>query len=209
MRPVPILAAATALVLVLVSSGGLAAPPDAPPASQPATDARLAALEAEVAALRAEVAMLAASDVRVPEPGQGVSVLVKVDGIPGDSVRDGHEDEIDAMAWSWGAINPAGEGALARDLVILKGIDKASAPLFFACASGTLIPQVKVALRWTVEGETSDFLVITLTDVRVASLEQGIDGGHELVTFSAAKVHMDYDDGRTSAGWDFAANTPG
>lgn len=212
MRPVSVLAAGIVLMLVLVSSGGLAAPPGgdaAPPASQPATDARLAALEAEVAALRAEVALLGASDVRVPEPGGGVSVFLNVDGIPGSSMRDGHEDEIDALAWSWAAVHPAGAGAHARDLVILKGIDKASAPLFLACASGATIPEVKMSLRRTIEGETSDFLVITLADVRVTSIAQGIDGAHELLTLSARKVHMDYDDGRSAAGWDFAATAAG
>lgn len=201
--------AGIALVLLALSSGGLASSPaeGSPSASQQAQDERIAELEADVAALRAEIAALATRDMRIPDQDTMMDMFLKIPSIPGDSARDGHEDEIEVMAWSWGAQNPTGERALSRDIILLKSVDSATAPLFLASASGEVLPDATIALRRTVEGETSDYLILRLADVRITSVEHGIDGRGELVTLSAAKITMEYDH-RIVAGWDFVANAP-
>lgn len=208
MKHTPMLAAGVILVLIAATSGGLATPPrhDASPYSQPATDARIAALESDLAALRAELAMLM-SDMRMPDATMQIDGFLKVPDIPGPSIRDGHEDEIQFVGWRWGAHNHAGDNALARDFVLFKHFDMSSPLLFQACASGKVFPEMTISFRRTIEGETSDYLVITLTEATVVSIAHGIDGQGEILTLRAGSVEMKYDDSIV-AGWNFVANTP-
>src|SRR6188474_238131 len=79
-------------------------------------------------------------------PAHATSQLVlKVEGIPGDSAVSGHENEIDVSSVSFGAsqtgIREAGGKASARrasltTFAITKNVDKASPKLFLACATG-------------------------------------------------------------------------
>ncbi|MBC6450901.1 Hcp family type VI secretion system effector [Actinokineospora xionganensis] len=141
--------------------------------------------------------------------------FLKVDGIEGSSVRDGHEDEIEFSSMKWGVSNGATNGSAAGKPVFANlalasaSTGKAGPPLMQAAASGQVIKQVTFSARRTIEGETSDFLVITLSDVIVSSYQAGDTGtSKEQVELSFSKIVINYDDGTAVAGWDLKAGRP-
>ena len=94
-------------------------------------------------------------------PAHAASELVlKVEGIPGDSLVPGHINEIDVSSVSFGAsqtgIREAGGKASARrssltTFAITKKVDKASPKLFLFCATGQPIQTAVLTFR-DVEG---------------------------------------------------------
>lgn len=141
--------------------------------------------------------------------------FLKVDGIEGNSVRDGHEDEIEFSSMKWGVSNGAANGSSAGKPVFANfalasaSTGKAGPPLMQAAASGMVIKEATFAARRTIEGETSDFLVITLSDVIVSSYQISDSGtSKEEIELSFSKIVIDYDDGTARAGWDLKAGKP-
>ncbi|MQA64086.1 MAG: hypothetical protein GEU86_22100 [Actinophytocola sp.] len=141
-------------------------------------------------------------------------LFLKVDGIEGVSVRDGHEDEIEFSSMRWGVSNGAANGTTAGKPVFANlalgsaNTAKAGPLLMQAAASGRVIKEATLSARWTVEGETSDFLVITLSDVIVSSYEMSSDTPNEEIELSFSKIVIDYDDGTARAGWDLKSGKP-
>src|SRR4051812_6380869 len=83
---------------------------------------------------------------------------LKLDGVEGEASAKGAEKQIEIYSFSWGASNPVSAGssggkALSAGRVsissfnIMKKCDKASAPLFQACASGKNFAKATVTLR--------------------------------------------------------------
>lgn len=141
--------------------------------------------------------------------------FLKVDGIEGSSVRDGHEGEIEFSSMKWGVSNGAANGSSAGKPVFANlalasaSTGKAGPPLMQAAASGQVIKQAVFSARRTIEGETSDFLVITLSDVIVSSYRISDSGmAKEEIELSFSKIVIDYDDGTARAGWDLKAGKP-
>jgi type VI secretion system secreted protein Hcp len=131
-------------------------------------------------------------------------LLLKLDGIFGDSVVAGHENEIEVLSVSFGVsqtgIREAGGRASARrsslsTINISKFIDKASPKLFLACATGQHIPSGVLTFRQVAAGVPPyEFLTITLTDVLVSSYQvsSGGDVPTESVSFSYTKIEYKY-----------------
>ncbi|MPZ00118.1 MAG: hypothetical protein GEU97_19450 [Actinophytocola sp.] len=185
--------AALVAVLALVAAGIHSTAP----ATQEAPAAEFATL----------AAMVAAQD--------SGDFFLKVDGIEGTSVRDGHEDEIEFSSMKWGVSNGAANGSSAGKPVFAnlalatESTGKAGPPLMQAAASGQVITQAIFSARRTIEGETSDFLVITLSDVIVSSYRMSDSGmAKEEIELSFSKIVIDYDDGTARAGWDLKAGKP-
>lgn len=74
-----------------------------------------------------------------------VDFFFKIDSIDGESVADGHKDEIQLLSFSWGGHNVssvAGTGGSGagkvdlQDLSVSKYMDKATTPLFKALCAG-------------------------------------------------------------------------
>jgi type VI secretion system secreted protein Hcp len=140
-------------------------------------------------------------------PAQAESELVlKVDGIPGDSAAPGHLNEIDVSAVAFGAsqtgIREAGGKASARrssltPFSITKKVDKASPKLFLACATGQHIQSAVLTFR-DVEAGTApyEYLTITLTDVLISSYQLGGNAGGDLplesISISYSKIEYKY-----------------
>jgi type VI secretion system secreted protein Hcp len=104
--------------------------------------------------------------------------FVKIPGIPGESVRDGHEDDIEIHSILFGLEAPYDRGGSRRrgrvdfDMVVVsKYYDRSSPPLKGALAANRRLGEVVVSVRRTVEGETSDYLVVTLTDASVVKYD--------------------------------------
>ncbi len=75
-----------------------------------------------------------------------VDIFLKLDGIKGESQDNKYKDEIDVLAWSWGAAQSgtthggsgSGSGKVSvQDLSITKYIDKSSPTLFQHCCTAS------------------------------------------------------------------------
>ena len=116
------------------------------------------------------------------EGGQSSSVKIdgflKVPDIPGPSERDGHEEEIEIHGVKFNMQAPhdpnsmSRRGRVALDMIVFtKYYDMASPYLKKALFDNTPMDEVVFSARRTIEGETSDYLVVTLTDASVMSYQ--------------------------------------
>ncbi|MFW5472440.1 Hcp family type VI secretion system effector [Knoellia sp. CPCC 206450] len=134
------------------------------------------------------------------------SIFVRIDSIKGESRERGHEDEIEAVSWSWGVAQATGAGAAGRgagrvgrptfsDFTFVHHVDAATPLLLKACATGQHLPKARVTVRKAGHGQ-HDFLVIELTEVSVSSVFTSIgaeaDAGDEVVVLSFAGVDLEY-----------------
>jgi type VI secretion system secreted protein Hcp len=133
-----------------------------------------------------------------------VDMFMKIEGIKGESRDKAHKDEIDVLAWSWGASNSgsahtgggAGVGKVnVQDLSFTKYIDKASPELMLACCNGKHFPTATLVVRKAGE-QPLDYLKIELTEAMVTSVSTGGSGGEdrltENITLNFAKVKQSY-----------------
>ena len=131
--------------------------------------------------------------------------FLKVPDIPGPSKRDGHADEIEVYKVDFNMHAPYDPNSLSRRgkvaldmMVFTKHYDMASPYLKKALFENTPFDEVKFSARRTIEGETSDYLVVTLTDASIMSYrmhpapdEQDIL--EEEVGFAYHKIKFVYD----------------
>jgi type VI secretion system secreted protein Hcp len=133
-----------------------------------------------------------------------VDILIKIEGVDGESVIQDHEDEIDVLAWSWGMSQSGsmhvGGGAGAgkvniQDVSLTKYVDKASPSLMRACCNGEHLTEATLTIRKAGK-DALDYLKIKMSPVLVTSLDTGGSGGEdrltENVTLNFAKVEVGY-----------------
>jgi type VI secretion system secreted protein Hcp len=114
----------------------------------------------------------------------GRSSSIKIDGflkvpdIPGPSERDGHEEEIEIHGVKFNMHAPhdpnsmSRRGRVALDMIVFtKYYDMPSPYLKKALFDNTPMDEVVFSARRTIEGETSDYLVVTLTDASVMTYQ--------------------------------------
>ncbi len=120
--------------------------------------------------------------------------FLKLGDLKGESVVDGHKDEIHVESWSWGMSQSGtthraqggGSGKVAvSDMSIVHFVDSASPGLTLACCNGKHFPEAKLTVRKAGE-KPLDYLVITLTDVIISSVSPGGSHGSDEIaeTFS-------------------------
>ncbi len=133
-----------------------------------------------------------------------VDQFIKFDGIKGESKDSKHKDEVDVLAWSWGAsqsgsFHTAGGGGSGKvsvqDLSFTKYVDKSSTNLFLKCCDGKHIPNAVLTVRKAGESPV-EYLKITMEPVLVTSYSTGGSGGEERITenitLNFAKVKVEY-----------------
>jgi type VI secretion system secreted protein Hcp len=157
-----------------------------------------------------------------------VDMFLKIDGIPGESTDNSHKDEIDILSYTWGETQPptasSASGASAgrvvmQDFHFAMRVNKASAKLFLACASGAHIRNAILTVRRP-GASPVEFLKWTLTDVTVASYQtaSNVPTGEpplDQISLRFAKIEVEYrpvkPDGSPDApiktGWDQQANS--
>ncbi|MBK1694026.1 Hcp1 family type VI secretion system effector [Chromatium weissei] len=157
-------------------------------------------------------------------------MLLKINGIEGESKIKGFEKQIDVLAWSWGESNSGsfhtggggGSGKVnVQDLSFTKWVDIASPLLLLYCATGQHIPDATLTIRKAggkVGSDAINYLIITMKELMVTSVSTGGSGGEdrltENVTFNFAKVEFKYtpQDEKGAGGtaktfkWDIEAN---
>lgn len=106
-------------------------------------------------------------------PDQPADGFLRLTGIPGSSVRDGHEDEIEVLTFHWGATAagslPGDRGEPELEPLLVACYSGIHSPLLLAhLLSGAQIASAVLSLRHTIEGETSDYAVLTMRDCRVS-----------------------------------------
>ena len=144
------------------------------------------------------------------EGGQSSSMKIdgflKVPDIPGPSERDGHEEEIEIHGVHFKMEAPRDANTLSRRgrvslgmVTFTKHYDMASPYLKRAIFDNTVFDEVKFSARRTIEGETSDYLVVTLKKASVLQYEmkQSEDQEdliEEDVGFAFQTIVFNYDD---------------
>jgi type VI secretion system secreted protein Hcp len=154
-----------------------------------------------------------------------IDMFLKLDGIKGESNDSKHRDEIDVLAFSWGASNygasasgGAGAGKVDfQDVSFTTFTNAATSSLLLKLAQGGVIKSGLLTLRKAAEVPV-EFLKIELTNCFVSTYSSGASGGEDRPTenFSLTfqKVEFTYteQDLKGSAGlthsmsWDLATN---
>jgi type VI secretion system secreted protein Hcp len=157
-----------------------------------------------------------------------IEAFLKLDGIDGESAKDGHTGEIEIKSVNWGTSHAStghtGTGHSSgkvdfADISIMKVADKSSPKLMLRCCDGKTIGTGKITFRKTAGDSKIDFLTYALTNVMVTSWQQsGNDSGDdqvaESVSFAATKVVVTYlpqkadgsADAKQQGGWDQGVN---
>lgn len=122
------------------------------------------------------------------------SGYLKIEDIPGESKRAGHEDEIVILSFNWGANrsvfrNSGGqrESGLPdiQSIGISKDYDASSPYLALACIKAKNLGEVILTLRKDQGDEHSDYLTITMTNTLVEAYSvSGGGGGNSLDSLS-------------------------
>ena len=106
-------------------------------------------------------------------------IVLKLDGIDGESVVKGHETEIDVLSYEQGidvvVIHEVGGGSAAgkpnfTPVRFRKNVDAASIPMLLACASGDRIAEARFTFLRGAGG--FEFYEVTLEDVLITHMVQ-------------------------------------
>ena len=120
-----------------------------------------------------------------------LKMVIKIDGVEGESKVKDHEGEIDVLEWDWGMVNTGsmhvggggGTGvAEVHDLTFKKQVDKASATLYQRCCKGTHITEGATLFMRKMGDDPLDFMKIKMSPVLVSSIDSGGSEGDESFT---------------------------
>lgn len=132
------------------------------------------------------------------------AIFARIDTIQGESKDARHRDEIEVISWSWGLSQSGGTGSGGggagkvsfRDLLFTHHVDKASPSLMKACATGKHLKAATITVRKGGGKSQAEYLVITLSDVLVASVSTSVSAEGDVtvedVALSFAKVDLEY-----------------
>jgi type VI secretion system secreted protein Hcp len=158
-----------------------------------------------------------------------VEIFLKLDGIDGESEKQGAKDYIEIFSFSNGASNPSsvafgtGSGAGKVDISSLslqKQLDKSTPKLFQNCCQGSHIAKGQMFVREATGDDTTQiYYQYDMTEVFVDSISWGGAAGggkpSESVSLSAKSLTITYwpqgSDGKLGTkipfGWDVSKNT--
>jgi type VI secretion system secreted protein Hcp len=109
-----------------------------------------------------------------------VEMFLKIEGVDGESLDVQHRNEIDVLAWSWGASNATKGGKPNfQDLSFKKFIDSSSVPLLALVATGQPVQEATLFVRKPGVGE---YLKFILKDITITSVSSGGSGGEDRLT---------------------------
>jgi type VI secretion system secreted protein Hcp len=155
-----------------------------------------------------------------------VDMFLDLDPIKGESKDKTHKEKIDVLAWSWGCSNSgtshSGTGSGAgkanlQDISITKYVDKSTADLLYACASGKHLAKAKLIVRKAGENPL-EYLCYNFENILVSAVSTGGGKGEERltenITLNFGKVKMEYwtqsdkgaKDKNALFAWDIPAN---
>ena len=103
---------------------------------------------------------------------------LKIDSIPGESRKKGHEDQIELTSWKFGMDQQAsvghghGSGAgrvSVRDIILTKAVCKADTALMQHCCNGKHIPEVTLYCEKAGGDSTVEYVKIVMKQVLVSN----------------------------------------
>lgn len=152
-----------------------------------------------------------------------------VDGVSGESQREGHEGEIELIGFDFGGSNPSsvgiggggGTGTVnLSSFNFVKKTDASSAELFRHMCTGKHFPTAKLTMYRSAGDSAIDYLTFDFEEVYVDNMNwsgsQGGDGiPNETVSFSFGAVKITYNEqkpdgtkgGAHEGGWDVRKGT--
>jgi type VI secretion system secreted protein Hcp len=138
----------------------------------------------------------------------GVTICLKLDGVPGESLVAKHKDEIDVLSWNWGLTQSAsahvstgaGTGSAdVKDLTITKYLDKSSPNLIKNCFIGANHKDAVLSVMKATGkgGDAITMVKITMAGpVFISSVHTGEHGDNdrfvETVSLNFATVKFEY-----------------
>lgn len=150
-----------------------------------------------------------------------IDIFAKLGDIKGESQDARHKDEIEVQSLSWGVTAVSGGGGGAgggagkpsfHDLSFVHRIDRSSASLMKACATGQHLREGTISQRKAGQGQ-QDYLIITLKKVRITSVTIETERERpdvETVTLRFGEIALEYKpqkpDGSLDAGVQFNFN---
>ena len=160
--------------------------------------------------------------------GQSFDMVIKIDGIPGESTLSGHAGEINVLSYSDGIASCAPNSstktvckAIASSLNFMTSMDKSTIPLRLAVASAKLIPTADMTLIRRTTSGALEFYRVHMENVTVITVqESGSTGGDSRptvsVSLSYARVAWEYTEqsstggagDKVTGGWDFVLAKP-
>ncbi|MES0882291.1 Hcp family type VI secretion system effector [Roseibium sp. SCP14] len=156
-----------------------------------------------------------------------VDYFLKIEGIPGEAQDKTHKDEIDVLAWSWGASQSgtthmgsgSGSGkAHFQDLSLTKYVDKSTPALLQHLSTGKHINKCTLFVRKAAGDSPLEYIKIEMKDIIVTSISSGGAGSEDRITENLTLNFGEYKyiyteqkpDGSKGAApefaWDIAAN---
>jgi type VI secretion system secreted protein Hcp len=157
-----------------------------------------------------------------------VDMFLKIEGIKGESADDKHKEEIDVLAWSWGAsqsgtMHIGGGGGAGKanfqDISVTKWVDKSSHALLKAVSVGQHLKSALLTVRKAGENPL-EYIKLTMNDCLISSISTSGSGGEdrltENITINFGNFAYEYtpqkEDGSGDAvlpfGFDIKANKP-
>ena len=154
-------------------------------------------------------------------------IFAKIGDIKGESLKEGHKDEIDVLSYIWGvsqtgtmAFGGGGGAGKAQfnDFNFTTNTNKSSPLLFKACATGEHIKEATITVRKAGNESKQDYLILKMTDVMISSYNPSASSGGdrptESVSMAFAKIEFTYKaqkadgslDAGITTGWDLKAN---
>lgn len=134
-----------------------------------------------------------------------VDIFLKLGDVQGESVANGHADEMELLSWSWGCSQTGsthtatggGTGSCnVQDLILSKYVDKSSPTMVQACCAGTHFPEATLTMRKAGGTSPVEYLKLKLSEVLVASHQFGMSGtgdrAMETITLNFAEYNMEY-----------------
>jgi type VI secretion system secreted protein Hcp len=133
-----------------------------------------------------------------------VDIFLKLTDVKGEAMDRAHKDEIDVLAWSWGASQSgtthAGGGggsgkASFQDLSITKYVDASSNSLLRCVATGDHIKEALLTVRKAGK-KPLEYIKLLMKECLITSLSTGGSGGEdrltENITINFAKFEYTY-----------------
>jgi type VI secretion system secreted protein Hcp len=119
---------------------------------------------------------------------QTYDTLMKVDGVPGDSVITGHVDEIVLKSYS----QTFGTKNCSR-VIAVKGLDRASPPLISLAVNNQIVATVVITIRKPGE-RPIDFFKAILTSVLIERIDLSSDTGPvtEQIVLKPRSIRIEY-----------------
>lgn len=121
--------------------------------------------------------------------------------IKGEATDPKHTDDIQVSGWQWGLTASSALGSTQATsrrsysaLTVVKRIDQATTALMSALATNDAVKEARLTLR-RAGGDQEPFLIVTLKDARITSLQHQGDGDaetRETVTIAFNKVEVEY-----------------